>query len=297
MKPPLLSCVVARLLLGAAGVLLATPSVAHAQTSTKIFVASYGGDGNDGSRGAPKRNFQAAHDAVAAGGQIVVLDTAGYGALTITKSLNITVPPGVNGFVTVTGSNNGITINAGFEDTICLRGLIIEGGGRSETNGSSGIKVSTTSALVSVKDCTVRNFQYGILADGGDNLAPTRLYLQNCLLRSCGLGANLRATQSGSLLVTVAGCRIEYCNGAVDAVGGGGSGHPDVTMVNSVITHNAHAIHSVGTNAIARISNCTIIDYPDTNINDANHGQILSRSNNTVWFDGVSHFTGTFSAR
>jgi hypothetical protein len=51
---------------------------AHAQ-ATRIFVASYGNDANDGSRGAPKRNFQPAHDAVAAGGQIVVLDTAGYG--------------------------------------------------------------------------------------------------------------------------------------------------------------------------------------------------------------------------
>src|SRR4051794_5450669 len=61
----------------------------HAQP-IKIFVASYGSDTNDGSRGSPKRSFQAAHDAAAAGGQIVALDTAGYGALSISKSISVT---------------------------------------------------------------------------------------------------------------------------------------------------------------------------------------------------------------
>ncbi|MBV9126632.1 MAG: hypothetical protein JO117_00960, partial [Verrucomicrobia bacterium] len=84
------------LLAAAAATMLPLATAAHAQ-STKIFVASYGNDASDGSRGSPKRNFQAAHDAVAAGGEIVVLDTAGYGALSITKSVAVTVPPGVNG--------------------------------------------------------------------------------------------------------------------------------------------------------------------------------------------------------
>src|SRR3954463_16798450 len=66
--------------------------------SFRTFVASYGNDANDGSRAAPKHTFQSAHDAVSAGGQIVVLDSAGYGPFTITKSLTIVVPPGVNGF-------------------------------------------------------------------------------------------------------------------------------------------------------------------------------------------------------
>jgi hypothetical protein len=55
---------------------LATGFVAVSEVqaqATKIFVASFGDDANDGSRGAPKRNFQAAHNAVAANGQIVVL--------------------------------------------------------------------------------------------------------------------------------------------------------------------------------------------------------------------------------
>src|SRR4051812_26797345 len=79
--------------------------------SPKIFVASFGNDANSGSPASPKRGFQAAHDAVAASGQIVVLDTAGYGTLSITKSVTVTVPPGVNGFITAVGNSNGVTIN------------------------------------------------------------------------------------------------------------------------------------------------------------------------------------------
>ena len=63
---------------------LAAPAAVHAQAA-KIFVASYGNDANVGTPASPKRAFQAAHNAVAAGGQIVPLDTAGYGGLTITK--------------------------------------------------------------------------------------------------------------------------------------------------------------------------------------------------------------------
>src|SRR3954469_18354630 len=117
--------VLVSLMFGAATVVQAAPA--------KIFVASYGNDANSGAPASPKRSFQAAHDAVAAGGQIVALDTAGYGALTITKSLAVTVPPGVNGFVSVTGNNTGILVNAGAASVVSLRGLIVEGGGSRTT--------------------------------------------------------------------------------------------------------------------------------------------------------------------
>ena len=102
------------------GFLACTPATLHAQLP-KIFVASFGNDANDGSRGNPKRNFQAAHDAVAAKGQIVVLDTAGYGPVNITKSIGIIVPLGVTGFITVTGNGaKAINIAAAVTDVITL---------------------------------------------------------------------------------------------------------------------------------------------------------------------------------
>src|SRR3954453_17605338 len=110
MKTPLPRFVSFPCSLAIALLILAAPAAIDAATP-KIFVASFGNDANSGSPASPKRRFQAAHDAVAAGGQIVALDTAGYGALSITKSISVTVPPGINGFVSVNGSANGISIN------------------------------------------------------------------------------------------------------------------------------------------------------------------------------------------
>src|SRR3954469_4172564 len=93
-----------------ATLLLALPLAAAHAAPAKIFVASYGNDANSGSPTSPMRSFQAAHDAVAAGGQIVVLDTAGYGALNINKSVSVFAPPGINGFITVT-TNGGKAVN------------------------------------------------------------------------------------------------------------------------------------------------------------------------------------------
>lgn len=135
--------------------ILAAPALAAAPT--KIFVASTGSDANDGSRASPKRSFQAAHDAVASDGNIVVLDTAGYGPLTITKSIAITVPPGVNGFITA-GSSNGISINAGASATVSLQGLIIEG---ANISSYSGIVVYSAKSLT-LDDSLIRNFGEGI---------------------------------------------------------------------------------------------------------------------------------------
>src|SRR3954471_2041691 len=122
-----------RLLCSSAVAVLVLVAPAATYATPKIFVASYGNDANSGAPASPKRSFQAAHDAVAAGGQIVALDTAGYGALNITKSLAVTVPPGVSGFVSVTGNNTGILVNAGAGSVVSLRGLIVEGGGSRTT--------------------------------------------------------------------------------------------------------------------------------------------------------------------
>jgi hypothetical protein len=51
---------------------------AQAQLS-RVFVSGHGEDTNPCNLAAPCRTFQHAHDTVAAGGEIAVLDTAGYG--------------------------------------------------------------------------------------------------------------------------------------------------------------------------------------------------------------------------
>src|SRR5262245_55740375 len=55
----------------------------------RVFLAALGSDSNPCTFAAPCRTFQHGHDTVAAGGEIDVLDPAGYGALIISKSISI----------------------------------------------------------------------------------------------------------------------------------------------------------------------------------------------------------------
>src|SRR5262245_36310079 len=97
---------------------------AHAQ---RVFVAAQGSDTNACTFAAPCRTFQKAHDTLAAGGEINVLDPAGYGSVGINKSISIQG----HGFAGISATSGaiGITIDAGASDKINLNGLIIEGAG------------------------------------------------------------------------------------------------------------------------------------------------------------------------
>ena len=102
-----------------AGMLLCS-ALAHGQQRT--FVASTGNDANNCLRPSPCRTLQRGHNAVAAGGEVVALDSAGYGTLSITKSVTIT-GVGVHAAVTASGGANGVTISGtGTNRTVTLIG-------------------------------------------------------------------------------------------------------------------------------------------------------------------------------
>jgi hypothetical protein len=228
----------------------------HAQAPVKIFVASFGNDANDGSRGNPKRNFQAAHNAVANRGQIVVLDTANYGPLNISKSLAVTVPSGVSGFVSVTGTSNAITISAAADAIVSLRGLIIEGGGNRQSTGNGpgfGIYVLAVGRLT-VEDCTIRNF-LDALPFVPSNAGAT-LTVQNTRVRNCRYGIDVQAVAgSGGTKAVIARCDLE--NLAI-AVSNSGPDRPDVTLEDCVVSYCDSAVQG-STNFEATtewVSNC-----------------------------------------
>ncbi len=71
----------------------------------------------------PCRSFNVAIGNTNPGGEVVILDTAGYGVMTINKSIKIIGPSGVYGGISVLGGANpttGIVINAGDTDDITL---------------------------------------------------------------------------------------------------------------------------------------------------------------------------------
>jgi hypothetical protein len=122
-----------------------------------------GSDSNPCSLGAPCRSFAQAITQTTSGGEIAVLDTAGYGSVTIDRSVTITNPGGVEAGVTATSGETAITIAAGSNGIVTLRGLTIEGGGV----GYRGIDATSFSKL-NIIDCVVKDFM-----DGGIFVQPS----------------------------------------------------------------------------------------------------------------------------
>ena len=101
--------------------------------SSRTFVSGAGTDTGSCPVSAPCRTFAYAITQTAPSGEIIVLSSAGYGTVTINQAVSII---NVGNFAGVTvSSGDGITINAGINDSVTLRGLTVDGSG----SGSNGI--------------------------------------------------------------------------------------------------------------------------------------------------------------
>jgi hypothetical protein len=124
-------------------------------TVVRAWVSGHGNDvAGCGAPANPCRTLQYSHDnIVSAGGEIDILDPAGYGTLTITKAISV-VNDGVGTAGVQTNSGSAITIAAGPSDSVYLRGLNIDGLQRS---GRYGIEFQSGGALT-VVNCFARHF-------------------------------------------------------------------------------------------------------------------------------------------
>ena len=155
--------------------------------SQRTFVKSTGVDTLPGpvpntcSVASPCRSFTAAMLQTLPGGEVIVLDSAGYGAVTISQSVSIIAPPGVYAGVTVPPGGVGINMfTAGV--TVVLQGLTISGTGSGGFAGYVGVWFQDGAEL-HVINCSISNFnQAGIYVT-----APgSRVFVTDTTLRVAG---------------------------------------------------------------------------------------------------------------
>jgi hypothetical protein len=215
-------------LLGIA-VLLASPALAQ-----RVFVAGQGSDLNPCTFTAPCRTFQHAHDVVAAGGEIDVLDPAGYGVLTITKAISIQG----HGFagISVPVNNIGIQVYAAANQAVSLNGLLLDGNG----NGYTGINFGSGQSLT-VENCVVRRMYTSGLIFVSTSTAPQTLAVSNSHFHDNGLdGTLIVASSSGAVSATVA--RSTFFSNTLSgltAYGHAGTGALKVAVTDSVADNNS----------------------------------------------------------
>jgi parallel beta-helix repeat protein len=209
-----------------ASILLLAISTDSDATAQRTFVSVSGTSNASCSLVAPCRSFAQAIAATSAGGEIIVLDSGGYGAVTITKSVSIIAPPGIYAGLSVF-SGDGITINAPTA-TVVLRGLSVNGQG-----GSIGIHLQSA-ARVRIENCIVSNMN----SHGIYHVAPNgELIVVDTMVRdNQGTGIAVVADMGSAVLDRV---RVEHSafNGFY-VVATPGSAGVLATVVDSVLTHN-----------------------------------------------------------
>jgi parallel beta helix pectate lyase-like protein len=259
----------------------------------RVFVSGLGNDANPGSITSPKRSFASALTVTDAGGEIIVLDSAGYGPVTINKSVSIISPTGVYAGVTAT-SGDGITVNAGTGDVVTLRGLTLNGVG-----GGSGINFIAGDRL-HVENCVVNGFSFGIIVDGG-GVASAQLFVKDTTCRENAQGINifagngtldhvrLEGNTNVGLIVSNSGVSASIANSVVS---GNNTGIDVVSAaqvnVESCVVANNRS-YGVFVGAVCRISNLTVTDN-GTGI--SNSGTVETRQNSTVRGNSSADTTG-----
>jgi hypothetical protein len=150
--------------------------------NNRSFVSGQGSDSNACTLSAPCRTFAQAITQTNAGGEITVLDSAGYGPVEIFKAISIVNPGGVEAGITQTAQNQA-AVGIYATGTVALRGLTLEGGGAAY----DGIQYNGQGRL-EVIDCVIRNFTHdGVdIALSGSAPVTETVFISNTISQDNG---------------------------------------------------------------------------------------------------------------
>jgi hypothetical protein len=199
----------------AALVVLAVPAAASGQ-ATRTWVSGVGDDANPCSRTAPCKTFAGAISKTAARGTINAMDSGGFGALTITKSITVD-GHGHLASTLATGGINGITVNAQATDTVIIREIDLDGDGTT-LPGLNGIRI-IQAGTVRVQNVRIQRFsRSGITFEPAN--ANAKLTVDNTWIHDVGgNGVNVAPPLLGSAIATVRRSEIEGAGGCGVAAG------------------------------------------------------------------------------
>jgi hypothetical protein len=221
--------------------------------ATRTWVSGVGDDVNPCSRTAPCKTFAGAISKTAASGEINCLDPAGYGAVTITKSITISCKYTYGSVLA--SSTTGIIVN-GANIEVGIRGLSINGG-TPISPGVNGIRFLQGAALT-VEDVDIRGFRgaspngYGLIVN---NTAGTaKLTVINSVIVNNGVGTagsgggiQIAPSGSGSAVVSIDNTQLINNTVGVRADASATTGAIDVTISRTMAARGAfHGFVTIG---------------------------------------------------
>ena len=296
-------------LIGTACLLTANAEPARAQ-APRTWVSGVGDDVNPCSRVAPCKTFAGAISKTATFGEINCLDSGGFGAVTITKSITIDCGEALGSILA--GGSNGINVN-GANIIVSIRNLSINGAG----GGIAGINFTNGSAL-EVHNVTIFGFIAGnaqgirFTPQSGNSLllVSNSTIMTNGIAPSGGGGISVQ-TAGGTAEVVIQNTRIE--NNAVGVTAVSTSGAIKMTVRESIVASSRSfgiistaaaaainlmvertvvsntlgtGVHSQGASSLVRI-NRSIITGNTTGVGTAGGGVLRSYKNNAINGNGT----------
>jgi len=243
------------------------------------------------------------------GGEIIALDTAGYGPFTIDRVITVSGAPGVHAAITAT-SGDGIVVFVGTSpnDRVTIRNLVLIGAG-----GASGINQLGARQL-RVIGCLVRGFAnnginqvidsgalavdrtdildntsaIGVNVGGASFATPAATVVTNSLIEGNNVGVHADSNTN----VVVANCTITGSATGVEAVSATGTGTltSAVMLENNVIAHNSIGISvsaSGGNNQAYVAISQNVIAFNATGAVSSGNGEVDSFENNRFAGNGT----------
>ena len=225
--------------------------------NNRSAVSINGLDTNPCTVASPCRSFSTAMLVTTDKGEIVALDTAGYGPFTIAQNVTVSGATGIHAAITAT-SGNGITINGG--SRVYVQNLYILGG------GTGGIGIAEGGALrVFISNCFIQGFvgagiqgtvaavfvDHSYIADNGAGIdfAPSSGSVDHCQILQNITGVHVGTSVAGSSIIEVTlndlAIRYSTVGVAVDAPNGGKS--VVCNIEHSSITQNNNGLHLTAT--------------------------------------------------
>ncbi len=290
--------------------------IAHAVQRTHVS-AAFGADSNTATNctaAAPCRFFQAAMTVTDNNGEVVVLDSGGYGAVTITKSLSLIAPTGVYAGISVFPGAEGITI-ATPGVNVTLRGISINGQG-----GNNGIAMTAGSKLT-IDNCIISNLtQSGITVSGATTVRVTDSAIRDSGVNGITVRDGVKAiisraiisgnrniavlaegTMSSFTLADVAESTIDNNNYGVYADSNDVAATVNVSVLNSsLLDHGNYGIFA-GSSAVGKATATASNNILSNNFIGLaiNPGGVVWASGNTISKNGYGVFqagTGVFES-
>jgi hypothetical protein len=287
-------------ILAAAAIAFTAASPAHAQVS-RTWVSGLGDDlSANCARTAPCKTFAGAISKTLAGGEINCLDPAGYGPLTITKSITVDCHD-VMGHVLASSGATGITINLDAAPNMIVRLRNINFNGL--LAGTKGISIIGTSGnannnAVSIEDCVIDGFTQ----DGISHTAIAgRLLVRNTVVRNhfgsgvaivSAMGASAVKATLDNVSTFDSGFGFAFGNGVQAAIKNSvSSGHTTAGVEldpSAVVTISSSTILGNGTGILANAGATVRVRDSDVAFNTAGFsGTIQSHVNNSFFNNGA----------